>query len=770
MKTKARPYMRRILKIFIPIIAIIVILLIAGYVLLTSFLPPSRIQAMAQKMARETLQRPVEIGRVGLSIGFWIGITINDISIPNVEGFKPGPMMKIDKTTLHLRLLPLLTRRVVINSVELHKAQANIEQNKEKQLNFAGLVPKEAQGMGWHVSFSNIRIRNSKIVYWNALNRTEYTVTDIDQLIKVRRNRIAISGNLTVSIPETENIPQLDMTIDNAIEYDTLSKDINIKNISVSTKPAKLKISGSVEKSSVLDLDAIMDLNDLSKLSSLLPKNAQPEDMGGAIKGDFQIKGTTEKPTIDGQFELSDIKIVPKGMKRGIENVDGTLSFDRESIEDISIQGNIGATRFNLKGAVSDILTEKPALKISADIEGDLKDFQGMTEETKTITMKGALSSSVQVRGTADKPLFTGDIKISNAMIDGIGLGRPISNMNFNGRLAQDALRITGCKGEIGRSDFSFTGQISDFKKPVIRIDNRSKYINLDEIMPKTKQGKTTQGKPAPLTLNGSLHIDRLTGMDMEFKNVNTEFQYKNGIIDVKNGRAQSFDGDVYIDFYYDANNPEPYRISTRLQSVSAEKILQRLLKFDRLKGKLSGKVDFQGRGLDQKSVLSNLDAVGNVVVTRGAFNNFILLSELLGWLGLKDYKNVEFSDFRCAFAIEKGKARVKDWTMASRVGDFLTNGTIGLDGNLDLHVALTLSQQNSGIVKKYHGDWIFFTDNKGRTIVDIIAKGKMGAPRFTLDRNRINQRIKGNIKDEFNQKIKEFESKLKDMLKGLKP
>jgi uncharacterized protein involved in outer membrane biogenesis len=481
--------MRRILKIFIPIIAIIVILLIAGYVLLTSFLTPSRIQAMAQKMARETLQRPVEIGRVGLSIGFRIGITINDISIPNVEGFKPGPMMKIDKTTLHLRLLPLLTRRVVINSVELHKAQANIEQNKEKQLNFAGLVPKEAQGMGWHVSFSNIRIRNSKIVYWNALNRTEYTVTDIDQLIKVRRNRIAISGNLTVSIPETENIPQLDMTIDNAIEYDTLSKDINIKNISVSTKPAKLKISGSVEKSSVLDLDAIMDLNDLSKLSSLLPKNAQPEDMGGAIKGDFQIKGTTEKPTIDGQFELSDIKIVPKGMKRGIENVDGTLSFDRESIEDISIQGNIGATRFNLKGAVSDILTEKPALKISADIEGDLKDFQGMTEETKTITMKGALSSSVQVRGTADKPLFTGDIKISNAMIDGIGLGRPISNMNFNGRLAQDALRITGCKGEIGRSDFSFTGQISDFKKPVIRIDNRSKYINLDEIMPKTKQG-----------------------------------------------------------------------------------------------------------------------------------------------------------------------------------------------------------------------------------------------------------------------------------------
>jgi hypothetical protein len=238
----------------------------------------------------------------------------------------------------------------------------------------------------------------------------------------------------------------------------------------------------------------------------------------------------------------------------------------------------------------------------------------------------------------------------------------------------------------------------------------------------------------------------------------------------VKYGLAQSFDGDVDLDFYYDANNPEPYRIATRLQSVSSEKILKRLLKFDRLKGKLSGKVDFQGKGLDQRSVQSNLNAVGNVIITQGTFNNFVFLSELLGWLGFKEYRNVEFNDFRCAIAIDKGKAKVRDWTLSSRVGDFLTNGTIGLDGNLDLHVALTLSQQNSNIVKKYHGDWIFFTDSKGRTIIDIIGKGKMGAPRFTLDRERIRQRIKGNIKDEFNEKIKEFESKLKDMFKGFKP
>jgi uncharacterized protein involved in outer membrane biogenesis len=766
MKTKARPYMRRLLKILILILCIIIILLIAGYFLLTSFLTGAHIQNLAQKMATQTLERPVEIGRVGLRIGFGIGITIDDLSVRNIEGFRPGPMLEIKRTILNVQLLPLLTRRVVIKRIEVQKLQANVEQNSRKELNFAGLMPKEAKGVGWVVSLSKITIRDSKVHYWDVLTKTEYMVEDIDQHIDFRRNRISVRGRLTARIPELENIPQLELSISNMVHYDTLSKDLEVTELSVATKPLRMHVSGSVEKDSILDLQGSINIKELSRLTSLIPSSAQPEAMDGAIKGDFLVNGTIKKPAISGQFELSDIKIVPKGMERGFEKINGKLSFDHESIEDISIQGNIGATRFNLKGTVSDILTEKPALKISADIEGDLKDFQGLTEETKTITMKGALSSSVQVRGTADKPLFTGDIKIANAMIDGIGLGRPISNMNFNGRLAQDALRITGCKGEIGRSDFSFTGQISDFKKPVIRIDNRSKYIDLDEIMPKTKQGKTTQGKPAPLTLNGSLHIDRLTGMDMEFKNISASFKYENGVIDLRDGRAQSFDGEVFIDFHYDFKKPEPYQLSTRMQSVSSEKILQRFLRFNRLQGKLTGTGKFQGRGFDQKSAVSNLDAAGNLKFSEGKFSNYILLTQMLDWLGMKNYQNVEFNNMQCSFTIAKGQATIEDLTMSSRTGDYLVNGTIGLDGRVDLAIAATLSKSSSDIVKRYHGDWVFFVDNQGRAVIDFIIKGKHDSPTFTLDSNKMKQRLSGKVKNEFEKKKQELEQKIKNWLK----
>lgn len=453
-------------------------------------------------------------------------------------------------------------------------------------------------------------------------------------------------------------------------------------------------------------------------------------------------------------------------MERGIEKINGKLSFNHESIDDISIEGNIGATRFSIAGAVSDILTKKPTLQISADLEGNLKDFQGLTEETKSIIMNGAISSSIKVRGTADKPNFSGDIKIANATIDGIGLGKPISKMNLNARVTEDNLRITSCKGEIGRSDFSLTGEILNFKKPVIHIDNHSRNIDLDELLPQKGKGTTKQNQPVLLNLSGKLVIGRLSGMDMEFKNINTGFTYENGIIDIRGCRAQSFDGDVYLDFYYNADNPEPYQLSTRLQSVSAQKILQRFLRFNRVQGKLSGQADFRGRGLDQKSVVSNLDATGNLSFNDGTFSNFPLLTKLLAWLGLKDYMNVQFSSMQGAFTIANGQASIKDWTLSSRAGDFLNEGTIGLDGRLNLQVSATLSKSNTAIVKKYHGDWLLYVDKDGRAVVDIIATGKPDTPVFRLDSNKIKQRLSGKVKDEFKQKKQELEKKIKDWLK----
>jgi uncharacterized protein involved in outer membrane biogenesis len=89
--------MNRFLKILLIIIGAIIVILIAGYFLITSYLTPQTVRNIAGKVATEAIQYPVEIGQVGLHFGFKVGITIDDVKIPNAKGFSREPMVEIDR-------------------------------------------------------------------------------------------------------------------------------------------------------------------------------------------------------------------------------------------------------------------------------------------------------------------------------------------------------------------------------------------------------------------------------------------------------------------------------------------------------------------------------------------------------------------------------------------------------------------------------------------------------------------------------------------------
>ena len=765
--------MSKLVKIILIVVSALLILLVAGYIAIRSFLTPERIRQISEQIASQSLDRPVQIGKASLSIGLRISIRVEDILIPNVKGFSNEPAIIIDRTALNMRLLPLIQRRIVINSIDLHGLKLNLERNENKELNILSLVPKEIEGQAWVISLDKLRLRNSELKYSDAITKSEYRVHSIRQEISLKKSRISIRGSQRAYIPASKMVPESHILVENAVEYDTLTKNINIENLTVRLDPAYVRVSGKIEKSTTLDLDGNVAIDDMSKLSRLLPEAYRMEKMGGAIKSTFSISGTTKEPRVEGKCQINAVTIVPKGMKRGIENINGNLSFSRTSINDISIKGSIGKTKFGVAGYISKLDSPSPLLNVSTELDGDLKDFESLTPELQDIKLAGPVAGKVMLKGNLKNPNFSGNIAIRGAKIDGIGMGKPISDLDLKCELQNDAVKIGQCRGRIGRSDFSLTGSISNFKKPVVQMNNRSKFIDLDELLPQkgtaaSRSGKSQTGKPIPLTLQGAVVIDKLTGLDMEFTNVNAYFNYIDGVIDLKDCRAQTYGGQVNFDFYYNAYSPEPYRINTRMTSLNAQKIAQRFLGFDRIKGDLSGIMNFNGRGLDEKSVRSNLSGTGNIKITGGEFNNYDFLVRLLGWMGLKEHKVIRFKNLNSGFRITNGRATADDWTLTAQIGDFMTRGTIRLDGAIDLNIAVTLTQHHSNIVKRYHGDWIFFTDKNGRTTIDIIAKGKLNSPQFTLDRSRIQQRIKGNIKNEFEKKIKDFESGLKDILRGI--
>ena len=574
-----------------------------------------------------------------------------------------------------------------------------IERNNKGRLNIPTIPSKKGKGTGWSLSLCSINISKGDVKYVDAKSETEIQIKDIKQNIQFKGSKIYFSGENTIYTLKGKNMPEMVIQIKNNVEYDTLKKNLYVKKLTALYEPIYLEVSGSIEKMETINLNADLKIDDMSKLKSLILTGSRPNRLSGSLKTDFSVLGTLKKPKLDGTCELKNIAIIPKGMIRGFEKIRGNLSFDQKSIRNIIIKGEIGKAKLDVSGAITNL--QDPILNIIAKIDGNLKDIESITNEMKDIKMKGPVFVCMTVKGKMKNPSFFGEYNVRNAYINGIGLAKPITNFNIKGTIHGDAARIDKCSGNIGRSDFSFNGHISNFKQPVIQINNKSKTIDLDELIPKSEGHKKEKAKPVPIMIQGKTRINTLTGLDMVFK------------------------------------------------------------------GRLTGVSNFDGRGLSQKEVISNLTASGNLTVKNGAFKNFEFITKLLSWLGMKNYKTIKVNDLAVYFTIDKGKVNVKDWALSSSVGNFLLNGTIGLTGNLKLDITTTLTKKYSNIVKNYHGEWIFPIDKKGRATIDIIVSGKLTNPKFSLDKNKIKKRIKGTIKNEFEKKKKGWEKKLKELLKG---
>jgi uncharacterized protein involved in outer membrane biogenesis len=757
--------MPKFLKVVVFIVCIVCCLIAVSYFIIKAFLTTERIRTIASTFTSEALQQPVEIGSVGLRFGFKIGITLNDVSVTNIEGFSQEHLLQAEKVALNLKLFPLLRRQIVISSIDLSDVDVTIERNKQGELNLPPVISQKSTGTGWSLVLSSIGISRGVVTYVDALLDKKIEVQELDQHIQYRGGKVSISGSENVSLEKTKTMPELTIRITNNLEYDTLSKSLTINKSTATYGPIQLNLDGSIEKMETLHVNADLNIHDMAQLLPFIPEKFRPERLSGSLETKFSLQGTIKEPQFNGDAEFKNCAVALKGMTQSIDKINGNVSFNQNAIHTIVLDGVLGHSKFSVHGSITNL--KKPVLDITTKIDGDLNDLESLTKETQGTKMAGPFSVNLTVKGTTDNLIYSGTFAMSNAQIDGIGLANSMENVQMRGTFQKNGAKIDECSGNIGRSDFSLTGHVSDFKKPTIQISNKSQRIDLDELLPKPQQGeKKDTGKAVPITLLGTVQIKKLTGIDMEFQNIYTNFKYENGIIDLKNCAAETFDGKVNFDFYYNSKKPEPYRIHTRMTSISAKAILKRFLKFEHIEGRLNGMSNYQGNGFTRKEVTSNLSASGNLEINNGIFRNFQFLTKLLSWLGLKDYKEVKFDNMICNFKIDNGKGQIKDWTLSSSTGDFLTNGTIGLDGKLNLTVTTTLRKNESNIVKKYHGDWLLSFDKNGRAIIDIIVSGTLSTPQFSLDKDKIKKRLEGKIKDEFENKKKEWGDKLKDLFK----
>ncbi len=140
--------MKKLFKILAIAVVVVVVLIGGAAVVLPMLVDPQDIKAELSTKVKEQTGRDLNIpGEVGLSVFPWLGVKLGVVELGNAKGFSDAHFARIEKVNVRVKIMPLLSSRLEMDTVTLHGLSLNLERDKNGHTNWDDLAGKgKAEG------------------------------------------------------------------------------------------------------------------------------------------------------------------------------------------------------------------------------------------------------------------------------------------------------------------------------------------------------------------------------------------------------------------------------------------------------------------------------------------------------------------------------------------------------------------------------------------------------------------------------------------------
>lgn len=136
--------MKKLIRILGKVIVVVFALLVAGAIAVTVFFDPNAYKDDIAAYVKDQTGRELAMkGELSLSLFPWVGLEIGETELGNPRGFGAQPFARVEEVGLKVKLLPLLRRRVVMDTVILQGLELNLVRNPQGRGNWEGLAGAE---------------------------------------------------------------------------------------------------------------------------------------------------------------------------------------------------------------------------------------------------------------------------------------------------------------------------------------------------------------------------------------------------------------------------------------------------------------------------------------------------------------------------------------------------------------------------------------------------------------------------------------------------
>lgn len=438
--------MKKILIVLGVIGALILVLIVAG----PALVPAEKIKAQVAEQVKSATGRDLSIdGKVAASFFPSLSVVVSNVGLSNPPGFRGKELARLGALQVSLKIIPLLSGRVEIDSFKMVEPVIALEVNAQGRNNWTfasreAPAAAEAKPAGDRVTPSDLHlgdvgIQNGKLTYSDARSGAaqEFDAIDMKVSLESLDNPLTVAGGLRWrNQPVTLKI-QLDKP--RAIVEGTGATQITA---SVSADPMKLGLTGQVKGAdkSVAG-DAEVNVPSVRGLAAWVTGKAL--DLPGTGLGPFAVKG----------------KLAMAGNNLSFSQAAITLDAIKAT-GDLSL--NTGGSRPAMKGRL-DIETldlnpylppEAPAKSTGADWSDDVIDASGLKAAEIDFTLKtgGVKIRKIQIGKSAlDIDLHGGQLSVA------------LTQMELYGGAGTGRLNLDGAQSSVGvEAAFSLKGLSAD--------------------------------------------------------------------------------------------------------------------------------------------------------------------------------------------------------------------------------------------------------------------------------------------------------------------
>ena len=453
---------------------IVLVLMVAGYFAAT--FNPNDYKSEIIKLVKDKKERNLHIdGDIKLTYWPKIGADLGKLSLS--EHQSDTEFASVNSVKVSLAVMPLLKKELVVDTVYVDGAKANVVKNKDGKFNFDDLLNK-AESSNIKFDIQGVNITNSEVIYTDEAADAKYSITKLN--MKSGHIALAEPVDLDADFTLTSNKPET-------------AANINLKgNFLVDQKTKHFKVKG-------LDSHIVGDL------------------LGGTGM-DIVASGDVDAKPEQKEFLVDGLKLVASGnfsgAKQSIDLSAPALTIEKDEVSSKKVTVSLAQEKagdvFKVNMVLADMKGSTKALQ-SSGIIGDLNAAQG--KRTVTGTFSSPFKGNIQEL-IFDIPKLVGNLDIRDPSLPNGGV-KGTFNLGAHTDIKKE---LVNSQFDLTLADTNLKGNVdlTGFKKQTIKFSLNADKLDLNKLLGKSSSSTKSEKKPADMsalknmTLDGKLNIGSL--------------------------------------------------------------------------------------------------------------------------------------------------------------------------------------------------------------------------------------------------------------------